>query len=533
MTKTVFQTNRIFSWISSLAIAMIISPAQAAERIELRLGAIELGVSVKELETYIKEEQVGRELGFFLNQVKEGDRKYVREFLTLRTGFKPLQVSQFFYSKVGEQILEYLGDLVQIDRNLSGSKAIRAGLILAAADSDGLSFINFVRKYPTNTLRINVGKGFEIADKLTKLAKTTESVILAVDKLSTESAKAQPLPSLTGSGQYMVKLQTEILKDPKRDRTFTADFYLPQGAPQPAPVIVLSHGLASNRQHFAPLAKHLASYGFVAVTLEHPGSNTEKLQKLLEGLTKEVFDTSEFIDRPKDVSYVLDYLAQRLPKAVNVQQAGIVGHSFGGYTALAMAGAVIDFDYLTKECSQGIDSANVSLILQCQALKLPRQSYNFRDQRIKFALAINPIDSSIFGPKGLAEIQIPVAIAASSDDAVASAVLEQVRPFSWMVASDRYLFVVQGVGHASDIRSLIRVFVPSLDALIPENNLEEPLKEYSRTFVLALVQTHVANRITYRPYLQPAYAIAFNQTTPNRVSILRALSPEQFKTMLK
>jgi predicted dienelactone hydrolase len=164
-------------------------------------------------------------------------------------------------------------------------------------------------------------------------------------------------------------------------------------------------------------------------------------------------------------------------------------------------------------------------------LKLPRQPYNFQDDRIKFALAINPIESSIFGPKGMAKINIPVAIAASSEDVVASAVLEQIKPFSWIVSPERYLFVVRGVGHITDVRSFIRAFMPSLDSVIPDKNIE-PLKEYSRIFVLALVQTHVARQNTYRPYLQAGYALSISQS-PNQVSILRSLTPQQLNNMFQ
>jgi predicted dienelactone hydrolase len=48
--------------------------------------------------------------------------------------------------------------------------------------------------------------------------------------------------------------------------------------------------LASDRQHFAATAKHLASHGFLAVTVEHPGSNLQKFKQLLGGSTKEMLE---------------------------------------------------------------------------------------------------------------------------------------------------------------------------------------------------------------------------------------------------
>ena len=540
--------HRLFGWFVSLTIWTIsttIGSVQAAERVEFGIGTIEFGISVKELETYANRGIVGTELEPFLGAVEPKDRKYVRQFLKLQSDFTPLQVSQFFYSAVGEKMLTYLGDLVQSvrvaapksQRNLNGAKAIRTGLIAAAAAPGGLSLLTFFQKYPAPTLRLDLKKGFEVANKIDKLGKETERAISGVEQLSSTLAQSEPkiapaaMANLASPGRYPVTLQPEILTDPRRNRQFTADFYLPQGLSQPAPVIVLSHGLASDRQHFAAIAKHLASHGFVAVTVEHPGSSLQKFKNLLAGSSKELFDVSEFIDRPKDVSYILDDLGRRLPGIANVQQVGVIGHSFGGYTALAVAGATIDFDYLTKACSQEFNPANASLLLQCEALKLPRQAYNFRDDRVKFALAINPIESSIFGPKGMAKIQTPVAIAASSEDVVASAVLEQIKPFSWIVSPERYLFVARGVGHVTDVRAFIRAFMPSLVSVIPDKNIE-PLREYARIFILALVQTHVANETNYRPYLQAGYATSISQS-PNQISILRSLTTEQLDKMLQ
>jgi predicted dienelactone hydrolase len=537
---------KILSYLACLTFgAITTNSVQAADRIQMELGPIKLSVSLLELEAYAKQAPSGQDSNTLLGRIEESDRPYVQQFLTLRSDFKALGISQFFSSRVGQKILYYLGDFIQIvdpadpetSRKLNGAKAILSGLTLAAADADGLSLLNFVRKYPHETIHLNLEKGFDVANKIEKLGNETISVIAGIEKMSLELAQAEPkinppvMASLAGSGPYSVKLQTENLTDLQRQRQLTADFYWPQGLTQPAPIIVFSHGLGADRQHFASTAKYLASHGFVAVTLEHPGSNTTKLQQLLQGLTKEIFEISEFIDRPRDISYILDDLAQRFPENVNVQQAGVIGHSFGGYTALALAGATIDFQHLTQECRDERNSVNVSLLLQCEALKLPRQPYNFRDRRIQFALALNPVDSSIFGPTGMAKIQVPVAIVGASGDTVAPLVPEQIRPFSWLAAPQRYLIVIRGAGHVTNLQSLARAVLPAMDSFIPKENVD-PLQDYLHSTTLALVQTHVGSQTRYLPYLQSGYAMSINQNS-NRVNILRSITPQQLKALLE
>jgi predicted dienelactone hydrolase len=108
-----------------------------------------------------------------------------------------------------------------------------------------------------------------------------------------------------------------------------------------SPVIVISHGLGSDRTSFEYLAQHLASYGFAVAVPEHPGSSAEQLRSLLAGRAKTVAEPNEFINRPLDIKYLLNQLA-RLDASnssfqLNLQQVGVIGQSFGGYTALALA----------------------------------------------------------------------------------------------------------------------------------------------------------------------------------------------------
>lgn len=62
------------------------------------------------------------------------------------------------------------------------------------------------------------------------------------------------------------------VKDAKRSREIPIRVYLPADK-KAAPVVLFSHGLGGNREGSAFLGKHWASRGYVAVFLQHPGSD--------------------------------------------------------------------------------------------------------------------------------------------------------------------------------------------------------------------------------------------------------------------
>ncbi|CAN1211377.1 alpha/beta hydrolase [Tumidithrix helvetica PCC 7403] len=525
--------------LSFIPISCATLPVHGAERIKVSFGPLDLGISVRELATFAKEGKVGDELDSYLSRIATNeDRKYIREYLNFRADVKPLQVAQFFYSSVGVQILDYMGEHILAGNKQNGSIAIRAALILAASDPEGLTAVNFLKFFPTDEIRLNSDEIFTTASKIEKLVKQTNGAIAAIGKLSALQAQSEPAIDLTKlqaqnlgqPGKFSYKVETVTLKDSRRNRSLVVDFYLPQGLSAPAPVVILSHGLASNRQHFADLAKHFASYGFVAAVPQHPGSDSVQVENLLKGYKKEIFDVNEFVDRPLDIRFILDEMGRRYPDRVNLQQVAVMGHSFGGYTALMVAGARIDFEQLTKECAKGFNGTNASLLIQCEALKLPREAYNFKDDRVKLVIVVNPIDSSILGASGLSQIEIPVAIFASSDDAVAPIVLEQVEPFTWLKNSERYLLLAKGVGHVFDVQSFLRTLAPSIALFVPSKDVEA-LDEYDRIFYLAMLETHLAHRPEYRPFLQASYAIATTKD-PNKVDVLNSLTEAQFQKML-
>ena len=548
-------------WTVTLGIASAVFttlPAKAADRIHFSYGLFERSLSVESLDAYAEDGTVNSDLAFFLGFLSPEARTEFRTVLNTTYDLDPVAVSHSFYEPMGERSLRYVGNVIQTGQRQNGLYALRSALVLAAAQPDGFTLIDVVRQFPTQGMRIDLKVLLRGLRRGEEFFNQTNAVIDGIEQLAAETGSGtvvgEPadLPNLREPGPFQFSEETITLTDPSRDRTYPADLYIPQ-YPQTAdtgsasiPVVVLSHGLGSSRRDFADVARHFASYGFLVALPEHIGSNTELQQAVLAGRAFEVFRISEFVDRPLDVSFLLDELERRNQSEwqgrLNLQNVAVFGHSFGGYTALMLGGATVDFEHLRESCSQEsfVDFLNPALLLQCRALELEttapedvqRLSQGFRDDRVGLVVAFNPVNAVIFGPRGLSQVEVPTVIGASGYDPAAPLIPEQAVSFTWLDAPEKYLLLVRGGAHIPQLTALInRALAPSTD---PEQ-LQEDLQLFrsnAKALLLAFLQVYLADRPEYSHYLEP-----FNVETlgdpPFEFSLIRSLTEEQLLQMLE
>ena len=514
------------------------TPALGADRIYVTYGPLEVSVPIESLALFAKEGKIDSNLDGFAQYAKKSQLAEIRTALQARAEIKPVTIAQFLYTPQGEVLLERLGRVIQTKARQPGFYAIRSALILAASDPEGLTILNVLQKFPTYGIRIDIARGLGVANELTSLINRSNRTIAGVAQLSEAQAAAEPTipPAETQppqqNGPYTWKKSSVTLTSPNRDRTFDMDIYLPQGSQRPAPVVVISHGLGSDRVSYEYLAKHLASYGFAVAVPEHPGSNAQQIQDLVTGRAKDVAEPAEFVNRPLDIKDLLDYLTKlsttdpAYKGQLDLQRVGVIGQSFGGYTALALAGAEMNFGQLDKDCKLENETWNLSLLLQCRARGLERNQYNFSDPRVKAVIAVNPIVSSILGETNLSKIKIPVMVIAGSADTVAPALLEQIQPFTWLTSANKYLVMMKNGTHFSTIdQSPQSVFRTPPEAIGPEPALA---RRYLNGLSVAFMETYLNNKSNFLPYLEPSYALSISRNTLG-LRILRSLTPQQLQ----
>jgi len=165
-------------------------------------------------------------------------------------------------------------------------------------------------------------------------------------------------------------------------------------------------------------------------------------------------------------------------------------------------------------------------------IALPPINYPLRDERVKAIIAVNPLSSSIFGERGLSQIQVPVMLVAGSKHVVTPAVPEQIRPFTWLTTPERYLVLIENGTHFSvlpESTSSSRIIPVPAEMVGPDPAIA---RSYLSTLSVAFLQRHLANRPNYRSYLSASYA-KFVSQPPLNLNLVQSLTTAQLDQAVK
>jgi len=496
----------------------IATPTKAAERLTLRLGPFEQSVAIDDLEKFAETGEVSSAL----KPYKPVLTPQVRQMLTRHLQIDPNMTEKFINDLLRSSDCARLLEKVGLALPDSSLEQLQAALFLAARQANGLSVLGFLRAYPEESVTVDASSAIAIALQLNLSYWQSKAVgpLLEQELRVTDGSRFRPSFDPSAVGSQYVQEQTVMLRDRQRNRPILVDLYW---ASRPdGPLVVLSHGFGSDRKFLTYLARHLASYGVTVVSIEHPGSNFTWLSGVsLGGSPGDLLAASEFVDRPKDISFVLDQLAEfnrengELQGKLNTQQVTVIGHSLGGYTALALAGGELELKELRQFCKNSSPiGRSPADWFQCAAADLPDVKESLRDRRVVQVIALNPMTGRLFGNKGLSKVTIPTLVLTSTEDAIAPSLDHQLRPFS-QLGGPRYLLSAIGGTHLSvtDRANLNDALARS--TLVKEHIGKEadPLRQLVRGVSLAFIKQQTPEAETYKQFLTPAYAQSLSTPT--------------------
>ncbi|MBC1222260.1 alpha/beta hydrolase [Nostoc sp. UCD121] len=490
--------------------------AIAADTVVVRLGVFTESISLTELQNAAKTGELPRSLQPYTKGLSEQQRRFLLGALGMNIPMNVVTINKLLNTQIGTTILNDFATALARKDN-AGIQALRGGLVLGSTAPQGLSILSFIAAYPSKRLEIDLPKAFIVAGSLNTAFWRTQQFMLAIAPRldSTTPQIAFPFdPSQPGTAQ--VKILNLSLNDQKRDRKIPVDIYWSNDATANKPLIVFSHGLGSVRTDLRYLAEHLASHGYVVAALEHPGSNEDNINSALQGKTRPV-KPQEFLNRPQDVSFILDEL-EKLNQTANHSLQGklattnamVVGYSFGGGTALTLAGGELQLERLKQRCKKNLAILSLGEAMQCIAQELPENTYQLRDTRIKQAIALNPTTSLIYGETGLTKVQIPTLVLAGSADKTTPALTEQIVGFD-KIPSPKWLVGIVGGTHLSvkdPSKTMDQIGQPNTPISGGEVVGEQAadIRKYLKAITLAFAAQMTPQAKNYAVFLTPDYA---------------------------
>ena len=193
---------------------------------------------------------------------------------------------------------------------------------------------------------------------------------------------------------------------------------------QPFPVIVFSHGNEGNAIDYVYTLESLASFGFIVAAPDHL-NNTED-DDLIDFINTKVgvtvipcFDslptpcarggdvTKSMTDRVHDISAVIDALPAWFGDRADTSRVGVMGHSRGTVTALAVAGG-------STTGSPGCGS-----IPGCKPWGFPALTYPNGEPKVKAIMGLAIGSSAITNGVNLQDITVPARPVAGEGDMTA------------------------------------------------------------------------------------------------------------------
>lgn len=228
-------------------------------------------------------------------------------------------------------------------------------------------------------------------------------------------------------------------------------------APEKLPLILLSHGTGASSLMMAWLGTALASHGFIAAAVNHPGNNSLGP----DPYTPQGF--SLWWERATDLTTVLDQLLAdaTFGKRIDPKRVGAAGFSLGGFTVIELAGGIAELSRYQDFCKSAkadgmcvppaefpdLNEKVAALAEGDPAFQaaLADAAKSHRDARIRAIFAIAPALGPAFDQDPLARISIPTQIVAGSADTVVP-IATSAKFFAAHIPGAR-LTIFQDVGH--------------------------------------------------------------------------------------
>lgn len=177
------------------------------------------------------------------------------------------------------------------------------------------------------------------------------------------------------------------------------------------PLVLLSHGYRGNWRNLNWLVSSLVEQGYIVAAPDHPGTTT---------FDQRPVEAAKLWERPHDLSRVIDRLTSdhTLAGTVDSQRIAAIGHSLGGWTVTALAGARYSAQRYLEECRL---HPNPRLCALAPELGITPEHQgplgaDLRDPRVKAVISLDLGFAQGFTPESLSTMKTPILVLGAGEN---------------------------------------------------------------------------------------------------------------------
>ena len=438
---------------SLLAGLLWLTPARAAEQLEVRLDGLRLPIDLVALEAWSHSPgDVNGDLRVWLDLLDPRGREQLRRILRAPLVQDRSFAQQFLASWPGQRMLEELDQLISTDQGGSAGPLFFQTLQELLARQPKVTTIELLRAVPSQNLVLHLDGGLQLAAQWRQQIVTQSTALQALQQLRLRQV-SQSWPAFASESGSTPS--AERLQLPVAHRRQPLELQIWPGSRQAW--VLLSPGLGGSAAQLEWLAAGLQQRGWPVLLLDHPGSDERAVRELLEG-RRPPPGAETLSDRLLDLQAVVRAVDQgTLPRLG--ERVVLMGHSLGGLSSLLAAGLRPE-PGLARRCERALDGiplTNLSRLLQCQ---LPRVTGDGASSPgplphgggLLGVVAFNGFGSLLWPYRGLEDLNLPVLLVGGGLDLVTPPEQEQLGVFARTRHPRSRLVLVEGASHFSPVR---------------------------------------------------------------------------------
>ncbi|MEB3265685.1 MAG: alpha/beta fold hydrolase [Cyanobacteriota bacterium] len=440
--------------------------ARSAELLQVRLGGLELPLSLPQLEAWSQGRRLtaglqttdNHDLPLWLSLLEPAARDDLRRFLQAPLLRDRSFGQQLLSSWAGERMLAEVGALVTGPDGSNTAALLQRTLRRGLERQGEVTTLALLRELPLPVVSLQLDGLLVLGQRWRRDLNRQTRAFEALPQLGLPLRRQR---ALSFNGRMAQRPRRLALAVAHRPEALPLSLWRPamggaadRAAAESRPLLLVLPGLGGTADQLAWLADALATRGWPVLVLQHPGSDEQAMKAALDG-HRPPPGAESLPQRQADIAAVLTARrAGAIPGLVADGPVVLIGHSLGGVAALLAAGLVPE-PGLEQRCRQAIERlpiSNPSQLLQCQLATLPPPARSLPPPQLRAVVLLNSFGSLLWPSRGLADLPVPLLMVGGSLDLVTPPLSEQLDLFVTGGDPARRLALVQGGSHFSPVR---------------------------------------------------------------------------------